>query len=45
MKIERLTQFFQTQIDQLAKEEQVDGRQYLLSMYANPVVNANQGND
>ncbi|MFK8004812.1 MAG: 1-acyl-sn-glycerol-3-phosphate acyltransferase [Saprospiraceae bacterium] len=35
-------QFFQSQIDQLAEEEQEEGLQYLLRMYANPVINANQ---
>ena len=34
--------FFQTQIDQLASDEQEEGTKYLLGMYANPVVNASQ---
>ena len=42
---EKYTQFFQAQIDQLAEEEQAEGLQYLLNMYSNPVVNANQYND
>lgn len=42
---EKYTQFFQTQIDQLTTDEQADGLQYLLGMYANPVVNANQYED
>ena len=42
---EKYIQFFQTQIDQLAAHEQADGLQYLLGMYANPVVNANQYED
>jgi 1-acyl-sn-glycerol-3-phosphate acyltransferase len=37
---EKLTQFFRNQIDQLTAEEQAAGLQYLLNMYANPVVNA-----
>jgi len=40
----KLTQFFQSQVNQLSKEEQEDGLQYLLNMYANPVVNAQDGN-
>ncbi len=39
---EKHTQFFQAQIDQLAENEQEEGLRYLLEMYANPVVNANQ---
>ncbi|MFT6320589.1 MAG: 1-acyl-sn-glycerol-3-phosphate acyltransferase [Granulosicoccus sp.] len=42
---EKYTQFFQNQIDQLTTDEQADGLQYLLGMYANPVVNANQYED
>lgn len=42
---EKYTQFFQSQIDQLAEEESKEGLQYLLSMYANPVLNANQYKD
>lgn len=32
--------FFQTQIDQINAEDQEEGTQYLLGMYANPVLNA-----
>ena len=39
---EKYTQFFQAQVDQLAEDEQEEGLQYLLGMYANPVVNARQ---
>ncbi|MFK7771726.1 MAG: 1-acyl-sn-glycerol-3-phosphate acyltransferase [Saprospiraceae bacterium] len=42
---EKCTQFFQTQMDQFKENEQKDGLRYLLGMYANPVVNANQYKD
>lgn len=38
----KYSQFFQSQIDQLVDDDEGEGTKYLLGMYANPVVNANQ---
>jgi len=39
---EKYTQFFKNQIEKLVGDEDGEGGKYLLRMYANPVLNANQ---